>query len=60
MSNYMNYAEASKLYDEARLAADADSIYNIFTGLLKKKPEEVYIKIIDGLIILTNLTNFIN
>ena len=56
----MNYAEASKLYDEARLAADADSIYNIFTGLLKKKPEEVYIKIIDGLIILTNLTDFIN
>ena len=31
MSNYMNYSEASKLYDEARVAADADTIYNIFT-----------------------------
>lgn len=41
MSNYMNYAEASKLYDEARLPADADSIHSIFTGLIKKKPEEV-------------------
>lgn len=42
MSNYMNYAEASKIYDEARVAADADLIYDIFTGLLKKEPNEVW------------------
>jgi len=41
MSNYMNYTEASKLYDEARIAADADVMYSIFTGLLQKKPSEV-------------------
>jgi len=41
MSNYMNYSEASKLYDEARVAADAENIYSIFTGLLKKPANKI-------------------
>lgn len=41
MSSYMNYAEASKLYDEARVAADVDVIYGIFSGLVNKSSNEI-------------------